>query len=294
MFWKPPSIGSITPVTQRGLVAGRGRPRGRERAMVCSRADARSRLRLTSTTLAPSRANNMATAAPFPTPSACAAAPVTIATLPLSRPMRAPRTSRRSNYGQGVTAWNANSLLTFASAWIERLLWVPNPMSAVGAWPTAKRGTNASLAISHIRPVGPRAKRPKSRPAVRITHRSRRAEIGNRVEGDAEHRGLIPDHVGVKHEALAKKEDRDQTPQDAWRRHQQARPALAHVSERHLYDAAAVNEGATGQEHLAARAVPPFQRRWFAVDRARSDRVDHAVLPVRTKRHVRLRWLARS
>src|SRR5580658_326276 len=54
--------------------------------IVSSSAFARSRLRLTSTTRAPSRANSMATAAPLPTPSACDAAPVTMATLPSSRP----------------------------------------------------------------------------------------------------------------------------------------------------------------------------------------------------------------
>src|SRR4051812_2796213 len=46
---------------------------------------ARSALRLTSTTLAPSRANRMAVAMPLPTPSPRGAAPVTTATLPFSR-----------------------------------------------------------------------------------------------------------------------------------------------------------------------------------------------------------------
>ena len=47
---------------------------------------ARSALRFTSTTLAPSRANRIAVAMPLPTPSPRGAAPVTTATLPLSRP----------------------------------------------------------------------------------------------------------------------------------------------------------------------------------------------------------------
>src|SRR5437868_6250769 len=47
---------------------------------------ARSALRLTSTTLAPSRANRMAVAMPLPTPSPRGAAPVTTATLPFRRP----------------------------------------------------------------------------------------------------------------------------------------------------------------------------------------------------------------
>src|SRR5262245_51727831 len=56
-------------------------------SLICLKSfSARSALRFTSTTLAPSRANRIAVAIPLPTPSPRGAAPVTTATLPLSRP----------------------------------------------------------------------------------------------------------------------------------------------------------------------------------------------------------------